>query len=129
MPREMKEIGEISEGSIITIDDEPCKVKKLSSSMPGKHGHAKYSVEAEGIFDGKKRHLKEPSDSKVEIPNVEIKDGQVISLSGDSAQLMDLTSYDTFEIAVPEELQDSLEEGAEVKYVESMGRRKITDEK
>lgn len=125
----MKEIGEISEGSIITIDGEPCKVKKLSSSMPGKHGHAKYSIEAEGIFDGKKRNLKEPSDSKVEIPNVEIKDGQVISLSGDSAQIMDLTSYDTFEIAVPKDLQGSLDEGIEIKYIESMGRRKITDKK
>lgn len=128
MAREMKEIGEVSEGSIITIDDEPCKVKKVSSSMPGKHGHAKYSIEVEGIFDGKKRNIKEPSDSKVEVPNVEVKDGQVISLSGDSAQIMDLNSYDTFEISVPEELQGSLEEGNELKYVEAMGRKKITSE-
>lgn len=125
MAREMKEVGEISEGNIINIDGEPCKVKKVSSSMPGKHGHAKYSIEAEGIFDGKKRNIKEPSESKVEVPDVKINDGQVISLSGDSAQLMDLTSYDTFEIAIPKELQGKLEEGNEVKYIEAMGRKKI----
>lgn len=125
MARERKEVGEVSEGQIITIDDEPCRIKKVSSSMPGKHGHAKYSIEAEGIFDGKKRNLKEPSDSKVEVPNVEMRDGQVISLSGDSAQMMDLSSYDTFEIAIPEELQGELEEGDELKYLESMDRKKI----
>ncbi len=125
MARERKEVGDVSEGQIITIDEEPCRVKKVSSSMPGKHGHAKYSIEAEGVFDGKKRNLKEPSDSKVEVPNVEVNDGQVISLSGDSAQLMDLSSYDTFEIAIPEELQGELEEGDELKYIESMGRKKI----
>lgn len=125
MAREIKEVGEVSEGNVILIDEEPCRVKKVTSSMPGKHGHAKYSIEAEGIFDGKKRNLKEPSDSKIEIPDLEVKKGQVISLSGDSVQLMDLSSYDTFEIAVPEELQGELEEGSEVKYIQSMGRKKI----
>ncbi|KXB05411.1 hypothetical protein AKJ50_01005 [candidate division MSBL1 archaeon SCGC-AAA382A13] len=109
------------------IDGEPCRVRKVSSSMPGKHGHAKYSIEAKGIFDGKKRNLKEPSDSKVEVPEVEVNDGQVLSISGDSVQLMDLSSYDTFEIAVPEELQSKLSEGDEIKYIETMGRRKIRD--
>ncbi|KXB06919.1 hypothetical protein AKJ51_02555 [candidate division MSBL1 archaeon SCGC-AAA382A20] len=121
----MKEVGDVSEGNVIIVDGEPCRVKKVSSSMPGKHGHAKYSIEAEGIFDGKKRNLKEPSDSKVGVPNVEVKNGQVISLSDDSVQLMDLSSYDTFEISVPEELRGELEEGSEVKYIEAMGSRKI----
>ena len=128
LAREMKEIGELSEGNVINVDGEPCKISKLSSSMPGKHGHAKYSIEAVGIFDGKKRHIKESAESKMEIPEVEINDGQVISLSGDNAQLMDLNSYDTFEISIPEELQGDLEEGEELKYVESMGRKKIQTE-
>lgn len=121
----MKEISHLSEGSIINIDGEPCKISKMSSSMPGKHGHAKYSIEAVGIFDGKKRNLKESSEAKVEIPEVEVKKGQVISLADDSAQLMDLNSYDTFEISLPDELEGELEEGGEVKYVESEGRRKL----
>lgn len=125
MAREIKEISELSEGSVINVDGEPCRIRKMSSSMPGKHGHAKYSVEAIGIFDGKKRHIKETSEAKMEIPDVEVKDGQVISLSGDNAQMMDLSSYDTFEISVPEELQGELEEGDEVKYIEAMGRRKL----
>lgn len=125
MARERKEVGSVKEGQIINIDDEPCKVKKVTSSMPGKHGHAKYSIEARGIFDDKKRYLKEPSDTKVDVPTVDIQDGQVLSISGDSVQLMDLESYDTFEIAVPEELEGELEEGDELKYIEAMGRKKI----
>lgn len=125
MAREIKEFGELSEGNIIKIEGEPCRIKNISSSMPGKHGHAKYSVEAVGIFDGKKRNVTEPSDSKAEIPDVEVKNGQVISLSGDSAQMMDLNSYETFEISIPDELRGELEEGDETKYVEAMGRKKI----
>lgn len=125
MAREMKEVSELSKGNIIEVDEEPCKITKISSSMPGKHGHAKYSIEAVGIFDGKKRHIKETSESKVTVPDVEVSDGQVISLSDDSVQLMDLSSYETFELSIPDELKGELEEGQELKYVESMGRRKI----
>lgn len=125
MPREMKEIGELSEGNVIDVDGEPCRIKKITSSMPGKHGHAKYSIEALGIFDGKKRHIKESAESKMEVPEVNVKNGQVISLSGDSAQLMDLDSYETFEISIPDELQSELSEGDEVNYIETMGRKKI----
>ncbi|MFP4005180.1 MAG: translation initiation factor IF-5A [Candidatus Hadarchaeia archaeon] len=125
MAREMKEASKISEGNIILIDEEPCKVRKVSSSMPGKHGHAKYSIEAVGLFDGKKRQIRESSESKIEIPNVDINDGQVISISGDSIQLMDLDSYETFEMAIPEELEGEVEEGDEIKYIKSMGKRKI----
>lgn len=124
----MKELSELSRGNVVDIDGEPCKIRKISSAMPGKHGHAKYSIEGKGIFDGKKRNLKGSSDMKVEIPDVEISDGQVISLSGDSAQIMDLSSYETFEISVPEELRGNLEEGEEIKYVQSMGRKKIRTE-
>lgn len=125
MAREMKEISELSEGNVVNIGGAPCKISKISSSMPGKHGHAKYSIEGVGIFDGKKRNLKESSEAKVEIPDVEVNNGQVISLSGNSAQMMDLSSYETFEISVPEELRGDLEEGDEVKYVQAKGRKKI----
>lgn len=125
LPREMKEVGELSKGNIITINGKPSKISKISSSMPGKHGHAKYSIEAIGIFDGKKRSIKESSEAKVEVPEVKVNKGQVISLSNDSAQLMDLSSYETFEISVPDEVRGKLTEGDEVKYVEAMGQKKI----
>ncbi len=124
----MKEVSELSEGNIIEIEGRPCKISKISSSMPGKHGHAKYSIEARDIFNGKKRHIKESSETKVDVPDVEVNEGQVISLSGDSTQMMDLSSYETFEISVPEEIQGNIEEGDEVKYVQSMGQKKIRTE-
>lgn len=125
MPRELKEISELKEGNIIEVDGEPCKISNISSSMPGKHGHAKYTIEAIGLFDEKKRYVKESSEAKIGIPDVEIQNGQVISLSVDSAQIMDLSSYETFEISIPEEMKGDLNEGDEIKYVESMGRKKI----
>ncbi len=125
LAREMKEISELSQGNIIEIDGKPCKITKITSSMPGKHGHAKYSIEAVGIFDNKKRLIKETSEAKVNVPDVEVNDGQVISLTEDSAQIMDLSSYETFELSIPDELQGQITEGQEIKYVEAMGKKKI----
>lgn len=121
----MKEVSDLKEKQIILVEGEPCKIIKISSSMPGKHGHAKYSIETVGIFDGQKRNFSEPSDTKVEVPDVERGKAQVLSLSGESAQLMSMSDYETFEVKIPGELQGKLKEGEEVDYIQAEGRRKI----
>jgi len=45
---------------------------------------------------------------------------------GDQVQLMDLETYATFEIPIPEEFKGKLEPGKEVQYLEAMGKKKIT---
>ncbi len=110
-------------GKYVIIDDAPCRVVGIHVSKPGKHGEAKMRVEAIGILDGQKRSLLRPTGADVEVPIVERKRAQVVSVSGNSAQLMDLTSYETFDISVPPEIQ--LEPGKEVIYVEVMGARQL----
>lgn len=122
---EMKEVSHLKEREIILVEEEPCRIVKISSSMPGKHGHAKYSIETVGVFDDRKRNISEPSEAKVEIPDVERGNAQVLSLSEGSAQLMSMSTYETFEVKIPEELQSELEEGDEVEYIQAAGRRKI----
>ena len=65
------------------------------------------------------------TDSDCEVPIVERKRAQVISVAGDSAQLMDLESYETFEVSVDEEMRSQLEAGKEIQYMQVMGRRTI----
>jgi translation initiation factor 5A len=115
------EIKSLKEGKYVIIDDEPCKVVRISTSRPGKHGHAKIRIEAVGIIDRRKREIVKPGDAKVEVPIVEKKKAQVISVGSNSVHLMDLQDYQTFEISKPEERQ--LVEGEEVVYWEVMGKR------
>jgi translation initiation factor 5A len=123
--RQQAEVRQLKEGGYVLIDDEPCEIVSISISKPGKHGAAKARVDAIGIFDGQKRSIVQPVTSKIYIPIVERKRAQIISVSGDVAQLMDMETYETFELQIPEELKDKIEAGKEVIYLESLGKRKI----
>jgi len=123
--KEQTEIGKIKEGRYIVVDDEPCKVVGLATSKPGKHGAAKARIDAVGIFDGVKRSIVQPVSAKTYVPVVERKSGQVISIAGDMAQLMDMKDYSNFEITIPADKKGQLEVGKEIMYIESMGKRKL----
>ena len=92
---------DLKPGKYVMIDGEPCKVVEVSTSAPGKHGSAKVRVVAIGLFDSQKRTLMKPSSEDVEAPIIERKRGQILSVSGNSAQVMDTTTYETFDISIP----------------------------
>ena len=123
--KQQAEVRQLKEGGYIVIDDEPCVIVSMSVSKPGKHGAAKARIDAIGIFDEQKRSIVQPVTAKIYVPIVERKRAQVISVTGDVVQLMDLETYETFELMIPEEFKDKIEAGKEVIYLESMGKRKI----
>jgi translation initiation factor 5A len=53
---------------------------------------------------------------------------QVLSMHGNVAQLMDLATYQTFDLPVTEEYQGKLAPGQEVMYMEALGRRKLSSQ-
>jgi translation initiation factor 5A len=123
--KDQTEIGKIKEGRYIIIEDEPCKVVGIATSKPGKHGAAKARIDAVGIFDGVKRSIVQPVGAKTYVPVVERKSGQVLSIAGTTAHLMDMKDYSNFEIPIPEDRKGHVEVGKEIVYIESMGKRKI----
>ncbi len=110
----------------IVIDDEPCKIIDLTTSKPGKHGEAKARIVAIGIFTGNKRSMVSPVTHKVQVPIIDKKTAQVVSIQGDEAQLMDMETYEMFNLEIPEEFKDDIEAGQEISYQEAMGKRQIT---
>ncbi|MFH1258080.1 MAG: translation initiation factor IF-5A [Candidatus Micrarchaeota archaeon] len=116
-------MGDLKVGKYVIIDDVPCRVMSIDKSKPGKHGAAKMNVVAIGIFDNSKRSLMKPSDADVEIPIIERRRAQVVAVTGSSAQLMDLATYETFEVEVPEDMRSEVESGREIEYMETMGRK------
>jgi translation initiation factor 5A len=123
MSRQQTQVRELQEGSYVMMDDTPCEINSYSTAKPGKHGSAKARIEGKGVFDDRKRSLSQPVDAKVWVPIIQRKGGQVVSVSGDDAQIMDLDTYESFTIRVPE--NESLSPDDEIEYLEYEGQRKI----
>lgn len=121
------EVSDLKEGSYVMIKGEPSVVKNIQMSSPGKHGHAKARIKAVGLIDDKKRIVTKPGDERIDIPIVEKNKAQVVSLSGDDAQCMDLESYENFELEIPDELKDDIEEGGKVKYWDVNGTKMMKE--
>lgn len=121
------DLGSVKEGSYIVIEGEPCRIVSYDKSKPGKHGAAKARVVGIGLFDGVKRSIVSPVSANVEVPIIEKKSGQVISLTPSTVQLMDLETFEVFETGLPteEDIRRRLLSGVEVEYWRMLGRYKL----
>lgn len=115
---------ELREGSYAFIEDTACIIKKIDISKTGKHGSMKVRIEAIGVIDGKKRVIVKPGHEKVGIPMIEKKKGQILSV-GEKATIMDVESFETLEVEIPEELKGQLSEGLQVEYWDVEGAKII----
>ncbi|MBA3044096.1 translation initiation factor IF-5A, partial [archaeon] len=120
----MAEVRTLKVGRYIIVDDEPCKILGISTSKPGKHGESKARIDAMGLFDKQKRSIVHPVKHKVGVPLIDKRTAQVLSIAGSTVQLMDMATYETFELPLPEDM--TLEPGKEIQYMEALGRKKIT---
>ena len=120
------DLGSLKVGSYIVIDGEPCRIVSYDHSKPGKHGSAKARVAAIGVFDSSKHSLVSPVSANMEVPIIDKRSGQVISLSGQTLQIMDLETFEVFETSsVEEEIKNKIRQGGEVEYWKVLERIKI----
>lgn len=103
-------------GRYVVFDGYACEVKSVQISKTGKHGHAKCRVEAIGVKDGRKIIKVMPGHDNIVIPIVEKKNAQVLSVHDNIANLMDMDTYETFDLSVPEEFREQVKEGSNVTY-------------
>jgi len=109
-------VGSIQKGNYVIIDGVACKVVDTQTSKPGKHGHAKVRVLGTGLLDGRKREVVMPGHDNIDVPIIEKKNAQVLSIKGNKANVMDSETYETFDMDIPEELQDEVKEGSVILY-------------
>ena len=124
------DLGSVKEGSYIILDGEACKVVSREHFKPGKHGSAKVHLVAISIFTGSKKSYVSPAESRVDIPMIDKRSGQITSVMDKSVQLMDLETFAVFETPKPSaedmaELNGELGPGIEVEYWSVLGRNKI----
>jgi len=124
--KQLAEVRTLRVNRYMIVDEEPCKIMSISTSKPGKHGESKARIEAVGIFDRQKRSVVHPVKHKVHVPMIDKRNAQILALAGENVQLMDLETYETFEMPIPDEFKGKLEPGKEISYLEALGRKKIT---
>ena len=124
--KQVTEVRQLKVNRYMIIDEEPCKIVSITTSKPGKHGEAKARIEAIGIFDKQKRSVVHPVRHKVHVPMIDKRVAQVVAVMGDQVQLMDMETYETFDMAIPDDLQGKMSPGEEIQYLEALGKKKIT---
>ena len=126
------DLGSLKIGSYILLPhtDQPsgeaCRIIEYDTSKPGKHGAAKARIVGQGIFDGKNRpHVGQVS-MQIHVPMINKKVGQIISINGDTVQVMDNESFETIDVGmVDDSVSGKLENGQNVEYWVVMEHTKI----
>jgi len=116
-------IGGLQKGNYVIVDGAACKVTDTQTSRPGKHGHAKVRMTAVGLLDDKKRVIVMPGHDSIDVPIVDKKTAQVLSISGNTANVMDAETYETFDLDIPEDLKTDCKEGSNVLYWEILDQK------
>ncbi len=112
----MTSVGSLQKGNYVVLEGAACRIVDTQTSRPGKHGHAKVRMTAVGLVDNKKRVVVMPGHDNIEVPIVEKKTAQVLSIQGDTANVMDSETYETFDLVIPEELKGQVVEGCNILY-------------
>jgi len=117
--------GAMKVGSYILINGSPCIVKDTQTSRPGKHGHAKVRIKATDIFTNSTKEVVKPGHDSVEVPIILKRNGQVLSITGDDIELMDMESFESAHAdrnLADEELRDKIQAGQTVMIWKVMGK-------
>lgn len=116
MVTKIVQANSLKTGSFVLLEGVACKVVDVTISKSGKHGASKARIVAIGLLDDKKRDVVMPGAENIEIPIIEKKNAQVLYVSGDTANVMDSETYETFDLKIPEELKSEVVTSVEVLY-------------
>lgn len=116
---------EAKPGTTILVDGQACTVRSNDISKTGKHGASKCRIEAIEVFTGKKKVIAVPGHERFEVPMINKRKAQVLSISESTASVMDLESFETLDLPYIEDVKDSMEVEKQVEYWDIEGKRVI----
>jgi translation initiation factor 5A len=112
-------------GTFIMVENDAYSVKSMDVSKTGKHGHAKVRFEALSLTGGKKKVLVVPGHERFEVPMIDKRKAQVLSVAGENASLMDSESFENFELPISGSLKDEIKDGISIEYWDIEGKKII----
>jgi len=110
-------------GTNIIIEGSPYTVKKMDVSKTGKHGHSKVRIEASAIITDGKKVFVVPGHDKLEVPMIEKRKAQVLSVGDSAVSVMDLESFETIDVPCAEEIKNEIEVNSNVEYWDIEGEK------
>jgi translation initiation factor 5A len=123
-----KSVGSLKKGDYVVIDDTACTVTKVKISRPGKHGHAKVNLTGKGLLDEKKRNVIMPGHDKIKVPVIDKRNAQVLNVTGDTVNVMDMETYENFSLDIPEEEEfQDLKSGDTILYWTILDNKVLKD--
>jgi translation initiation factor 5A len=125
MVQKVIEATEMRLGTYVLLDNVAHQVKKMDVSKTGKHGHAKVRFEAVSAITGKKKVGVVPGHDKFEVPRIDKRQAQVLSISNETASLMDNENFENIDLPISEEFKNSIIEGGTVEYWDIEGNKII----
>ncbi len=73
-----------------------------------------------------KRSIVSPVDANVDVPIIEKRNGQIISINNNMLQLMDLETFEVFETdSIEDDAKTKVRQGVQVEYWRVLGRNRI----
>ena len=118
MALKMVNATELRQGSFAMIDGAPCVIKKIDTSKTGKHGASKCRIEAVGLLDDKKRITVMPGTERVTVPMVDKRRAQFLNLNDGTINIMDVETYETFDVEISDEVKQKIKEQKKVDQIE-----------
>ena len=114
---------EAKPGTNIIIDGAVYTVKNIDISKTGKHGAHKCRIEAIGIISGQKKIIAIPGHERLEVPMVEKRKAQILSVGESSVSVMDLENFETIDVPCDSELIGQLSPNDNVEYWDIEGEK------
>jgi len=115
-------VGALKVGNYVIFDNKAYVIRNIQSSKQ-RHGHVKCRIEAVGLVDGQKVFRVFPAHDKINVPIIEKRTAQILSINEDMANVMDAENYETFNLNIPVKLKDKVIEGNQVIYWIIIGER------
>lgn len=100
------QMSALRKGGHVLIKSHPCKISDMSTSKPGKHGHAKINIEGYDVFTHQKLVDSGPASHNVEVPVI-LKEYQLLYIADDG--FLSLFSVDSGETKDDVKIPDALE--------------------
>ena len=120
---------ELERGNYFIYNNEPVRVLRREVIVVGTHSHSKLKFYIQGLNEKGERSVTFHHTDKVEIVDIIRKLGQIISKTGNKAQVMDMVTYETLDATATSEVLNGLNEGDKVTFVELSGNVQIIEKR
>jgi len=94
------QVSALKDKDYVMLKGRPCKIKEISKTTAGKHGHSKVTIVGDDLFTDQEHEDVVPGNETCNVPNVERKEYNMIDVKDGVLTIMDVMG-ETREIKSP----------------------------